>query len=106
MPTVYVTQENQGLDYTPAEEYGEVKFITRKEWSPIRGSLLNDELLREIKHTLTEFRPDEDYFVVSGSPTVAAAVFTALGRMRLDGGVRLLRWSNRDRVYQPVHLDV
>ncbi len=105
MPKVFVTQENQGLDYTPAEEYGDVQFMTRKEWSPIKGSLMNQDILREIKHALNDFNPAEDFLVVSGSPTVAALVFLHLGQMR-HPALKLLRWSNRDRVYQLVTLEV
>lgn len=104
MATVFVTQENQGLDYTPAEEYGEIRFITRKEWSGVKSSLINIDILREIKHALNEFNPAEDFLVVSGSPTVAALVFLQLGQMRL-APLKMLRWSNRDRTYQLVSLE-
>lgn len=105
MPQVFVTQENQGLDYTPAEEYGEVRFITRKEWSPIKGSLMNQEIMREVKFALNDFKPEEDFLVVSGSPTIAALVFLHLGQKRYEN-IKLLRWSNRDHIYQLVTLEV
>lgn len=104
MSTVFVTQENPKLDYAPAERFGDVRFITKREWSSIRGSINNQELLREIKAALATFNPDTDYFVITGSPVVAALVFIVYGQLRLPLAPMALRWSNRDRVYQPVTL--
>lgn len=101
---VFVTQENTNLNYQPAEVYGEVLFLTRHDVSPIKGSLTNEALVAEVRSKLASFDSYLDYIVPTGSPAVAAIAF-ALLRERTDR-FNLLRWSNRDRVYQciPVQL--
>lgn len=104
MPKVYVTQENPALNYLPAEEFGEVVFLTRDDFNPIKNSLANEALLADLQRKLKAFLPDDDFMVISGSPVVSAAVFMLL-RDRTNR-VKILRWSNRDRIYQPLHLQL
>lgn len=111
---VFVTQENSQLNYTPAEQFGEVQFLTRDEVSPVPGSLTNAAVMEELTRKLEGFDFDRDYLVPSGSPVICGMAFLALGaRMRdLDSfqpqlhKLRVLRWSNRDRVYQPITLTI
>ena len=105
MPKVYVTQEQTKLNYLPAEKYGEIRFITRDEFSPVAGSLSNRHLMGDIWHHLEEFDNEVDFLVFSGSPIVAAAVFAVMGRLGFDA-FRVLRWSNRDNVYAPITIDI
>jgi hypothetical protein len=97
-PKVYITQENPNLNYLPAEEYGEIVFLTRNEYSPIRNSLSNDKLLDELRVKLRDFRPREDFVVISGSPVVSGIVFMLI--REITDTLNVLRWSNRDYVYQ------
>lgn len=108
---VFVTQENPQLNYTPAEQFGEVVFLTRDEVSPVPGSLTNAAVLQELEHKLASFDFDRDFLVPSGSPVVCGMAFLLLGRRvelahensaRAPRILRVLRWSNRDRVYQPI----
>lgn len=101
---VYVTQENTALNYLPAEDFGEIVFITRNDFSPIRNSLSNVELINDIERALKSFNPDVDYITVSGSPVVAAVVFMVLAKKTKH--VQILRWSNRDRLYQPIYISL
>lgn len=101
---VFVTQENPNLNYLPAEEFGEIVFLTRSEFSPIRNSLNNDRLLDEIRSKLKEFRPKEDYIVISGSPVVAGIVFMLI--REITETLNVLRWSNRDHVYQHLVISI
>ena len=102
---VFVTQEQEKLNYSPAEEYGEVVFITRNEFSIMKASLRNEALIDEIASKLKSFDPSVDYITVSGSPVVAATVFLVLG-LRKVRSVNMLRWSNRDCVYHPVTIQL
>lgn len=103
-PRVFVTQEAPQLNFTPAEEFGDVVFLTRDDFSPISASLNNHALQQEIEAKLAHFDPERDFLCFAGSPTVAAYAFMTIGRLdRRD--VRVLRWSNRDRRYYPIHLD-
>ena len=54
----------------------------------------------ELRTKVSKFNPDDDYIVISGSPIVTAAVFMLLAEKTRE--VKMLRWSNRDRVYQPL----
>ena len=95
---VFVTQENPNLNYLPAEEFGDIVFLTREDFSPVRNSLHNGALMTDVRTKLKDFDPERDYITVSGSPVVAAVVFMILSeRTRL---VNILRWSNRDHLYQ------
>jgi uroporphyrinogen-III decarboxylase len=101
---VFVTQEQQKLNYLPAERYGDVEFITRDEFSPIASSLGNQVIVNAIKNKLAQFNPETDFIVFSGSPVVAAAVFAHLGSRFTRFTV--LRWSNRDNIYTPTTVDL
>jgi predicted P-loop ATPase len=105
MSKVFITQEQTKLNYLPAEKFGEIVFITCDEFSPVSGSLSNVNLTKHIWDTLMDFDPEEDYIVFSGSPTVAAAVFSIIGKMDFDA-FRVLRWSNRDSMYTPITLNI
>lgn len=101
---VYITQENSSLNYLPAEQFGEIVFLTRNDFSQVKGSITNGILINELRTKLREFDPENDYIAVSGSPVVAGVAFMIL-RERTDK-VNILRWSNRDRVYQTLSIQL
>lgn len=101
--TVYVTQETD-KDFSGAEAWGRIEFLTKDDYNNTRGSLHNEELSNRLKFLLRKYDHERDWIVVSGSPYVAAAVFNILGRMHVNR-INILRWDNRDRVYRPMHLD-
>ncbi len=105
MSKVWVTQEQSKLNYLPAEKYGEVRFITRDEFSPVAASLGNTHLMTQIMDSVEKFDPETDYIVFSGSPTVAAAVFAHIGKFG-HSVFRVLRWSNRDMSYAPITINL
>jgi hypothetical protein len=104
MGKVFVTQENPGLNYMPAEEFGEIVFLTGLDFSLVKNSLANIALVEGLKQQLAKFRPEEDSIVVTGSPVVAAAVFMILASFTSEAVV--LHWSNRDRAYRPITVSV
>lgn len=106
-PTVFVTQENSMLNYAPAEQFGSVAFLTSREASPVAGSLTNASIVEELRSKLRNFDFDFDHLCPSGSPTVNGLAFFILAESASresprPKSLRVLRWSNRDRVYQPV----
>lgn len=103
---VFVTQENANLNYTPAEAFGEVVFLTRDEVSPVANSLINDGIRREIQSKLANFNPELDFIAPSGSPVVCGMAFAQIGQLFAGRKVCVLRWSNRDRVYQPIQIEL
>lgn len=102
--SVYVTQETSH-DFTGAESYGDIVFMTKDDYNNIRSSLMNKALTNEIKHVLQKFDPINDWIIITGSPYVAAMVFMVLGAMGIRE-VNILRWDNRDFVYRPLHLEL
>lgn len=104
MSTVYVTSEMK-YDFMDAERYGAITFLTNGDLHNIKGSMHNDDLLREIGVKLKSFDPEQDWLVVTGSVYVSAAIFMLLGA-RGFSGVRVLRWSNRDRKYVPLYINL
>lgn len=103
-PVVWVTQETPQYNYLPAERFGDLKFITNKDFSAVRGSIINSDLMTAIRTAVRDIDVENDYMVVSGSPAVTAVVFMMLGmRTRM---LRMLRWSNRDMGYTPIVLEI
>ena len=105
-----MTQECANLNYTNAEAFGEVVFLTAQEVSPVPGSLINADIMRTMGGKLQTFDFEHDYLCPSGSPVVCGLAFYTLREIvareeyerRRPKTLRVLRWSNRDRVYQPI----
>lgn len=104
MSTVFVTQETSH-DFTSAESFGDIEFLTKDDFNNVRGSLVNKGLVSEIMHKLKKFDENKDWIIVTGSPYVSAMVFMALGNMGVRNA-QVLRWDNRDFVYRPLHLEL
>lgn len=104
MSTVYVTQEAQ-WDFTPAEQFGPIEFLTKDDLLNVRSSIRNRDLLSDLRHRLKSYDPERDWLIITGSPYVSAAVFMLLGLRGLRT-VRILRWDNRDRRYIPLYLEI
>ena len=102
---VFVTQESAQLNYSPAEEFGDVHFLTRHDLSPVANSLANQALVDELRQKLQSFDPALDYLAPSGSPIVSGIAF-ALLHERGVRPIRVLRWSNRDRMYVPITINL
>jgi hypothetical protein len=101
---VYVTQEVLTANYGPAEEWGEVKFITVSELSNVPNSLHNAKVVAGIRSKLAEFRPDVDYIAPSGSPIITGLVFAVL-RERTSK-FNILKWNSRDKAYSAIKINV
>lgn len=104
MPTVYVTQETNH-DFSSAEGFGDVVFLTHQDFINIRHSAHNEGLLSDLSFKLKKYDPEQDYIVTAGSPYVIAAVFLLLGA-RAMRSIRILRWDNRDRKYIPLFIEL
>jgi hypothetical protein len=105
-PLVFVIQESE-KDFRDAERFGDLVFLTHRDLNNIPGSAHNEELITHIAHTFNihNFNPATDYLIITGSPSVTAAVFMLLGNWGLKD-VKLLRWDNRDRNYTPMQINL
>lgn len=103
-PTIFVTQETQ-YDFRPAEEFGDLKFLTTFDVHNNKNSPHNVRLIDDIRHQLRKFQPDFDFILPVGSPYVQAVTFWCLGCLG-HRSISILRWSSRDRIYIPLHLQI
>jgi len=105
---VFVVQENPGLDYTDAERFGDIRFITNQEFSSVSGSLNNKDILADIVYALASFNPKVDYLLMTGNPiTIGYAFHRAMLRAISVAGdaspaLYLLRWDGFSRTYKAV----
>lgn len=72
---VYVVQENNRIDYSDAERFGEVIFLTAEEIKPVAGSLRNIQILSSIQKQMEAFNPSIDRMVMTGNPLVMGYAF-------------------------------
>jgi hypothetical protein len=103
MNKVWVVQENNYIDYSDAERFGEVNFITRDEIKPIRGSLINESIMTRIDSTLEQFGED-DYLVLTGNPAVIGYAFHKAAE-RCDV-VNVLLWDKIGGRYRPLEMEI
>lgn len=104
MPKVFVTQEMPQFNYTTAEEFGDIVFLTANDWSPVASSMHNETLLGNVKNQLKFYNNQEDFIVMTGSPIIIAVAFMVLSRH--TNRVQVLKWSNRDLMYSKVTIEV
>lgn len=105
---VYVVQENPGLDYSDAERFGDIEFITNREFSSVTGSLNNRDILVDIERSMGRFDPKRDYLLMTGNPiTIGYAFHRAM--LRADHAysgdrqpINLLRWDGFTRTYKAI----
>ena len=101
MTKCYVVQENNAADYGDAERFGEVVFATVDEFRPIKGSLMNNAIIGQLKKTLANFGPD-DFLILTGNPTMIGFAFTiAMSRLGPTEGLNVLRWDRMHSQYRP-----
>lgn len=100
MPQVYVIHENPNFNYAPAEEFGEVVFMTDNEFSGIANSLSDRHVVQDIRAAMEKFDTMQDFLVLTGSPIIigfAMHLLLAKGRP-----VQLLKHDNRSNSYRRV----
>jgi len=100
---VFITQEGNH-NYTEAQEFGEVEFLTSDEFSPIPTSGKNKNILREIKAKMSTYIPGVDYIMPSGSPIVIGIAFM-IAREK-GTAVKILKWDNQRRKYSGITVNV
>jgi len=98
---VWVVQETPNNDYSPAEKYGELVFITSYEFRPIMGSPSSNSLLELIEQAAKKFRPAQDWLILTGNPIIMAYTFHLIFS-KSTCGIRLLQWSRKRMEYHPV----
>lgn len=103
-PKVYVTQEVSTANYTPADEWGDVVFLSVAEISNVPNSLHNRKLIAAIRDRMGTYDPETDYIAPSGSPIITGIVF-AIAREK-SAVFNVLKWNSRDQSYTAARIDV
>jgi len=100
MPIVWVIQEGRN-DYAPAEEYGEVRFVTKADLTKFNDSQQNLEVTHDLKKFLTQYVVGVDYIIPAGNP-----MLVAMATMSLTSGTQhnFLKWDGRRAMYIPYTL--
>lgn len=103
MSKVYVVQENNHIDYSDAERFGDLVFLTASELKAVPGSLMNDKILDSIDSGLKGFSSG-DYLVLTGNP---AAIGYAFHRVASQSDVvNTLSWDKMRGVYKKLTIEV
>lgn len=103
-PKVYVTHEVSTAHYAPAEEWGDVVFLSVAEISGVPNSLHNRKLIAAIRDRFKDFNPARDYIAPSGSPIITGIVF-AIAREKTTV-FNVLKWNSRDSAYTNARIDI
>jgi len=93
---VWVVQEGNN-DYSPAEHFGEVHFITAGELMPMKNSRQNGVVSNDIRAFKSLYVQDSDYIIPTGNPMTVALAIMSLGA----GDHKFLKWDGRRHAYVP-----
>ena len=88
------------FDLSPAEEYGQIKFLLSPTASPFNPAGVMPDLWEGLRDY-----SDDDHLLLVGNPILIGWA-TAIAADVNDGRVRLLQWSGKDRRYLSVDAQV
>lgn len=94
-PMVYVIGQ-QPFDYTPAQQFGTLYFMSARKLAPVapgNGGDWNRSTLASIRNDLKDYRPDVDFIIPTGQPSMLMLVGMVLAQM--GGPHRVLGWDGR-----------
>lgn len=95
-PRVWIVQDTNN-DYSSAEDFGEVRFITKTDYTSIMDSSANRAVAFDIKKFKSEYLPGVDYIAPGGNPMTTALVVMSL----ISCPHRFLKWDGRKGAYIP-----
>jgi hypothetical protein len=93
---VYITQECNVRDFTGATNFGLLKFVTKKEYTYIENTSINDRIKEDINNILSDFSKD-DFLLLNGNPiNIALCISYLLVRHKT---INVLKFNKREKVY-------
>jgi len=96
-PKVFVSQDND-KDYSLAEEFGDVVFLSNREIVPFSASAVNQAVIHGIEATIAkDYVPGVDFLLPAGGMLSVAHMFHAA--YAKVGDHRILKWDNRAQRY-------
>jgi hypothetical protein len=104
-PRVFALQFREHQEYTAAEAYGEIIFLTRLEWNAKQAGATK-RIEREIVHTLTvqRYAPGVDLLLPTGSQPAQVLLGRLLERHYPKAAHSLLYWAPRRMEYTVTHV--
>lgn len=103
---VWVTQERQGFNYTDAERFGDLVFITHLDYTLPTNSSGNERIKDAITRSAMQFKPDDDMILLSGSPVVAGVFIGEVVAKHRPRQLRIVKWDNRESQYNVMNINV
>lgn len=89
------------MDFSPAEAYGELKFITRTDLPLHVSATVREVWEADVAEFVKNYNQETDYVITTGQPTAIFAIGWALGKA---GKVpRFLVWRREDNHYRVIH---
>lgn len=106
-PTVWVVKEqvkrdmtgSTPMDYTPAYEFGDIKFITDMDPPLHANSTVLKEWQRQVREFVSAFNFDRDYLILTGSPLAIFMVGKILGEIKSQSPIQILVWRREQGRY-------
>lgn len=92
------------MDFSPAERFGDVVFITSHDPSPNSGSTINKSILDQMNDVAEQYVPGQDYIIATGAP-LAIFMMGAIMGQRHDT-MAILVWDRFTQNYRPVAIDL
>jgi len=89
---------SNAMDYSPAMQFGEIRFITRTDMVLHPGSLIQQNWNEDVAAFAMAYDPKNDYIIPTGQPAAIFAVGHALGR--LQKAPRYLVWRREENRYR------
>ena len=99
LPKVWVIQEGRN-DYSAAEDFGEVHFITESDLMLVEGRR-NITVRQDYKVFAAKYIAGVDYILPAGNPMLVATVMLSLPRVTH----KLLKWDGRRAIYFPFEIN-
>lgn len=88
------------MDLSPAQEFGDLKFILREDRNPFKN--IQGAMAETVEYLETEGFSQDDWLLLVGNPTLIAIVASA-ATMMVDK-LRVLQWDRNGRKYRPVEI--
>lgn len=102
-PKVFVTQYVSNINFSLAEEWGDIVWCTGKEHKHEPAPLeVNADMISDIKRKMADYMIGEDYILLSPSPIPGLVV----GSLLKPGVHNVLKWSNQDYTYRLHKLEI
>lgn len=89
---VFITNRSISHDYSAAEEFGAVRYVTMGNYPIFKVDRLTEEIIETLLHS-----KQEDYLLLSGTAVVAGLCM--LVWMELHGEANILLWDRSENKY-------